>query len=828
MRAALRISTRSIRRHPWRSVVVVALVMVPVAVLSGFLAAMAGIDERQAAQVEDSLHGAQVLLPVENVNSPLSEAAMREKFGLGSEAKLTLVTGGSFARERSDGYAEVRAWLEADWSQRDAQRATRLLDGRWPAAPGEVAVVGAARSIGSSYEVALPATSVKVVGRIAAGTWAFGPIGLIAAPSTFPPFADPVWTSANLAPPTPLWRVSGLDDATLSRVNNFAAQYVGSSTIKTQLASVGVSVFGFTWCGLIAASALAIGARRRRRELGLLSATGATPRQLRGAVVADGLVLGGVGAVLGLGLGLAGSAWWNDVGLHWFGRGTGDGWRVTPLVMAAPLLGWLSAVLAGFLAGRGVSTQPTVDLLAGRAPRPARAPRWLGIGVAAVGGSFTFGVLAAAIPSDGKGRPVASVASAAFGVIALIAVSVGLIAMLPELMVKRGLTLRTASKDLVRFGARTTGATAAIALTLSGATFAAIGERQAAASEELNRSGQVEAPWSVALVSSGRQRIRDGRLVDPGLTPREIEEIARRSARSGDSTTVVTIADGVARACLSKPLEVAQQFGGAPLLDSEGCLQVRTVLVPAAEFSSFDEVASNALRSGRLVGAADIDPNLGGTATLRVGDTSTEILRMNADGAPVGPKSALVEAVTSGSFGTVLVPEQAWTPDLERAAIRQVAIIDPSDPGLIEPDKFVAKMGFSVQYLAGSGFSTTLDDRVVWGAGAAIVLVCLLVLTLALVLVRIESQDEERVLSTQGATQAVIARICGWRAVLVTVTAAVPAVVLTLLYTWIVFQRFWFPHVISLAMLLIGMPLLAGAVFGVSGLRRSRPPVTTV
>jgi hypothetical protein len=56
---------------------------------------------------------------------------------------------------------------------------------------------------------------------------------------------------------------------------------------------------------LIAGAAYATGARRRLRELGLLGANGATTAHVRGAVVGEATVTGIVGAVAGIGAGLA-------------------------------------------------------------------------------------------------------------------------------------------------------------------------------------------------------------------------------------------------------------------------------------------------------------------------------------------------------------------------------------------------------------------------------------------------------------------------------------------------------------------------------------------
>ncbi|HQF94267.1 MAG TPA: hypothetical protein PLS46_08915, partial [Microthrixaceae bacterium] len=62
---------------------------------------------------------------------------------------------------------------------------------------------------------------------------------------------------------------------------------------------------------------------------------------------------------------------------------------------------------------------------------------------------------------------------------------------------------------------------------------------------------------------------------------------------------------------------------------------------------------------------------------------------------------------------------------------------------------------------------------------------------------------------------------------LVTLTAAVPAVALTLAFLWIVRGEVVVPHPVSLVMLLLGLPVLAGLVFGAGGLHRLSAPVTT-
>jgi putative ABC transport system permease protein len=51
---------------------------------------------------------------------------------------------------------------------------------------------------------------------------------------------------------------------------------------------------------LLAGPAFAVSARRRQRQLALVAANGGTPAHVRRMVLADGVVLGLAGAVLGL------------------------------------------------------------------------------------------------------------------------------------------------------------------------------------------------------------------------------------------------------------------------------------------------------------------------------------------------------------------------------------------------------------------------------------------------------------------------------------------------------------------------------------------------
>ncbi|MGH3681874.1 MAG: hypothetical protein ACRDT2_16695, partial [Natronosporangium sp.] len=81
----------------------------------------------------------------------------------------------------------------------------------------------------------------------------------------------------------------------------------GGDGVDGQTFAIGVLVAGLALLEtvLLAGPAFAVGARRRQRDLALVSAGGGTPAQLRRIVLADGIVLGGLGAAAGLLLGVA-------------------------------------------------------------------------------------------------------------------------------------------------------------------------------------------------------------------------------------------------------------------------------------------------------------------------------------------------------------------------------------------------------------------------------------------------------------------------------------------------------------------------------------------
>lgn len=144
---------------------------------------------------------------------------------------------------------------------------------------------------------------------------------------------------------------------------------------------------------LLAGPAFAVGARRRRRDLGLVAANGGTPAHLRRIVLADGIVLGTLGAAAGLVIGVVAAFLSRPLVELYLVNYRAGGYRVFPLALAgiaalAVGTGLLAAIVPAFTAARG----DVVAALTGRRGSIRSRKRWLvaGLALAGIGATATF------------------------------------------------------------------------------------------------------------------------------------------------------------------------------------------------------------------------------------------------------------------------------------------------------------------------------------------------------------------------------------------------------------------------------------------------------
>lgn len=221
---------------------------------------------------------------------------------------------------------------------------------------------------------------------------------------------------------------------------------------------------------LLAGPAFAVGARRQSRALALMAATGGTPRQARRVVLASGIVLGGVGALLGVVLGLA-VAWLAlPIVQHFSTSWLGPYDVPWPHLAGIAAFGLLSALLAAVVPAWIASRQDVVAVLAGRRGdrRPSLRSPILGLVLLGVG------VAGAVLGAKGLGEFLIA-GAAIFSVLGMILLVPVVLVAVARLARRFPLTLRYAVRDAARHRSRTVPAVAAVAATVAGVVALGIG-----------------------------------------------------------------------------------------------------------------------------------------------------------------------------------------------------------------------------------------------------------------------------------------------------------------------------------------------------------------
>lgn len=237
---------------------------------------------------------------------------------------------------------------------------------------------------------------------------------------------------------------------------------------------------------LLAGAAFAVGARRQARSLALVAASGGEQRQLQAIVLSSGLVLGVAGATAGVAGGIAVAAMAAPALSHFSGSPIGR-FDVRPLEIAAVwLAGGLIGVLAAALPARLAARQDPLQVITGRrgvVRTPRKAPV-VGVLVACVGlACSTVGSLVALSDSLGINPVGGGRSSLAAGLIAggAVLLQLGLIACCPAIIGALGrragrlpLASRLAMRDAARHRGRSAPAMAAVLTAVAASTALAL------------------------------------------------------------------------------------------------------------------------------------------------------------------------------------------------------------------------------------------------------------------------------------------------------------------------------------------------------------------
>jgi putative ABC transport system permease protein len=479
LNALLRLARRTVRRSLWRSTLVVALIALPVAGMVG-AGALADSSQPSPDEAATNLMGRADLLL--SSSEPSSAADLDRLAGWLPQGSAIEAIRASVDELVLDGLRLNVSLRGEDLDGLAAGRLT-LLEGRAPAAVDEVAVspdVASLAGVEMGDRLRLEALGeVRVVGIAVNPERTDERVVLTLPPDASGEYGDALYLvqlppGAVLDPDDPNIRVDSFGtDAAFTGTSRAAVMPFGETT---RLALIIVGGLAMVEAALVASAAFAVGLRRRLREFGLLSAAGAGPRHLAGSVVAEGLVLGGIGAAVGIVVGvaalLAAGPWLPDLTNRLEATPSFDpAW-----LLACGLIGIGAAIVAAAWPAFTAARIPVLAALSGRRPpaRPATHGLAAGIGLLIAGGGLTLGA-ALMRRADGSDLSIyLLLIGAVLGVLGCGAMSpwfverISLLA--PRLPLSPRIALRDAGRARNRSGPIVTAVLASLAATVALAT----------------------------------------------------------------------------------------------------------------------------------------------------------------------------------------------------------------------------------------------------------------------------------------------------------------------------------------------------------------------
>jgi putative ABC transport system permease protein len=414
----------------------------------------------------------------------------------------------------------------------------RLVAGRFPTRAGEIAMTNEAATT----------FDLHIGDRFTANGVTRDVVGLVENPLDLnDEFALVAPGQAN--PPAP---VTILFDASGRQVDAFrpkgdtldiGTRSAGSKT-ATAIVVLTLETIGLLFVGLVAAAGFAVMAQRRLRALGMLGALGATDGQVRLATVANGAVVGVVGAAVGAVLGLA--TWivlaprFEGLVNHRVSRFHLQWWAIG----AAMVLAVVTAVVAAWWPARAAARSSIVTALSGRPAPPKPARRFAGAGVVLL--AVGFGCLAFAHPTSERPRPLLVIGGTIALTFGMLFIGPLFIRGLAALGRRAPIALRLALRDLARYQARSAAALGAISLALAIAATVAISA--AAAAIPPTEANLANNQIVVSLSSDNSSAPREGSAPIFEPTAPELRALQTRVdalAESLHASAVVAIAEAV-------------------------------------------------------------------------------------------------------------------------------------------------------------------------------------------------------------------------------------------------------------------------------------------
>jgi putative ABC transport system permease protein len=346
-----------------------------------------------------------------------------------------------------------------------------LVSGHYPTGPGQVALTSQVASVfdtgtggtwhadGQTWRVTgivqNPANLLDEFALVAPGqVTAPTQVSILLGPAAVPQDQGPGPQNPNQNPVA----LPGLPKAAVVAYPSGSSSGIPPATIVLVIA-----VLGLVFIGLVSVAGFTVMAQRRLRALGMLAALGATERNVRLVMVANGAVIGLVAAVLGAIVGFA--AWFAYVPT--LQAETGHVINVTNLpwwaIAVAIVLAIVTAILAARRPANAVARIPVVAALSGRPASPKAVRRSAIPGLILV----IIGVLALFFSGGWGGNSGSDALALLVGLVTVI-IGVCLLAPLSVALLSAAagprmpVSVRIALRDLVRYRSRSGAALAAV------------------------------------------------------------------------------------------------------------------------------------------------------------------------------------------------------------------------------------------------------------------------------------------------------------------------------------------------------------------------------
>ncbi len=328
----------------------------------------------------------------------------------------------------------------------------QLLSGHYPTGSNQIAVTpGLASELNLSVGDTWPLGGKTVVGIVQ------NPQSLLDEFALVPPGEVTSPTQVNV-----LFDAPGVDPGRIGSNVSTPAQNANSNSINPRTIVLAVATVGMLLIALVSIGGFTVLAQRRLRALGMLEAMGATDRNVRLVIRANGVIVGAVGAVAGFALGLV--AWLayrphNEQSAHHVIPMFALPWLV---IVPALVLAVAATLFAADRPARAITQVPVVSALAGRPAPPRQIHR-----------SFVPGVIAIVIgflcfSASGAGSQGSGVIWLIPGFVALITgiilVAPFFLAVLARIGRRAPIGIRLPLRDLSRYRARSGSALSAISV----------------------------------------------------------------------------------------------------------------------------------------------------------------------------------------------------------------------------------------------------------------------------------------------------------------------------------------------------------------------------